>query len=210
MRFSMYHAEGRHPVLAFCNAGSKIFFWDVERLTSYHEFVTAATDPVRDRSVPTTRPAWLMPIRHRKEKDAVSKLRGGGGGGGGSDAESLASGHTGRGGETGTPDPEKKVGGTGASANSDGTTAHELSAEYSAETVATWEGRYSMEDPHEMLKPHKTEQFSSASFVGRQVAWSPEGEWCVVVGSRNLALILQRWDKDEPQDMRAAVGEAAK
>ncbi|GKU15178.1 unnamed protein product [Fusarium langsethiae] len=64
--------------------------------------------------------------------------------------------------------------------------------DYNAETLETWASRYSQDDPHEPLKAHKTES-SSANFVGRQTAWSPGGEWCVVVGSSNQALILQRW-----------------
>src|SRR6185436_17048731 len=32
MRFSVYQAPNRHPILAFCNAGSKMFFWDLRRL----------------------------------------------------------------------------------------------------------------------------------------------------------------------------------
>ncbi|KAI6770887.1 hypothetical protein HG531_009742 [Fusarium graminearum] len=64
--------------------------------------------------------------------------------------------------------------------------------DYNVETLETWASRYSQDDPHEPLKAHKTES-SSANFVGRQTAWSPGGEWCVVVGSSNQALILQRW-----------------
>ena len=30
-------------------------------------------------------------------------------------------------------------------------------------------------------------------FLGRQIAWSPGGEWCVVVGSMNCVAVLQRW-----------------
>ncbi|PNY23968.1 Polycomb protein esc [Tolypocladium capitatum] len=82
----------------------------------------------------------------------------------GSDRESVASGQTG------------KTDGSG----------------FSAETLESWASRYSMEDPQEPLRAHKTES-SSANFVGRQAAWSPGGEWCVVVGSSNTTLVLQRW-----------------
>ncbi|RGP68331.1 hypothetical protein FLONG3_8203 [Fusarium longipes] len=68
----------------------------------------------------------------------------------------------------------------------------EIGGDYNVETLETWASRYSQDDPHEPLKAHKTES-SSANFVGRQTAWSPGGEWCVVVGSSNQALILQRW-----------------
>ncbi|KJZ78103.1 hypothetical protein HIM_02740 [Hirsutella minnesotensis 3608] len=62
------------------------------------------------------------------------------------------------------------------------------------ETLDSWSSKYSMEDPQEPLKAHRAES-SSTNFVGRQAAWSPGGEWCVVVGSSNTALLLQRWAK---------------
>jgi polycomb protein EED len=64
---------------------------------------------------------------------------------------------------------------------------------YSADTVLSWESKYNIDSPHRPLKAHKVEAFGMSSFVGRQVGWSPGGEWCVVVGSSNVALILQRW-----------------
>lgn len=73
-----------------------------------------------------------------------------------------------------------------------GQTGHTETTDYSTETWDSWESRYSMEDPHDALRAHRTES-SSANFVGRQAAWSPGGEWCVVVGSSNTTLVLQRW-----------------
>ena len=64
--------------------------------------------------------------------------------------------------------------------------------DFTPETLESWASKYSMNDPHQPLKAHRTES-SSANFVGRQAAWSPEGKWCVVVGSSNTTLILQRW-----------------
>ncbi|KAH8127255.1 WD40 repeat-like protein [Trichoderma asperelloides] len=64
--------------------------------------------------------------------------------------------------------------------------------EFSSETLESWATKYSMDDAHEPLRHHKMES-SSANFVGRQASWSPGGEWCVVVGSSNTALLLQRW-----------------
>lgn len=66
--------------------------------------------------------------------------------------------------------------------------------DFSPEALESWASRYSMEDPQKPLWAHKMES-SSANFVGRQAAWSPGGEWCVVVGSSNTTLVLQRWDK---------------
>ncbi|PHH71659.1 hypothetical protein CDD82_6389 [Ophiocordyceps australis] len=66
--------------------------------------------------------------------------------------------------------------------------------EFSSETFDSWDAKYSMQDAQEPLRAHKTES-SSANFVGRQAAWSPGGDWCVVVGSSNTALVLQRWPR---------------
>ncbi|KAH6607894.1 hypothetical protein Trco_004207 [Trichoderma cornu-damae] len=71
---------------------------------------------------------------------------------------------------------------------------HADSHEFSPETLESWATKYSMDDTHEPLRYHKMES-SSANFVGRQASWSPGGEWCVVVGSSNTALLLQRWSQ---------------
>jgi len=78
-----------------------------------------------------------------------------------------------------------------------GQTGHVEGTDFSPETLESWASRYSLEDPQEPLRAHKTES-SSANFVGRQAAWSPGGEWCVVVGSSNTTLVLQRWAKRQP------------
>jgi polycomb protein EED len=169
MRFSMFHAAGKHPVLAFCNARSNVYFWDMARLTSYHEFMAAIQDPNRDKSTPVPRPPWLQPIQHRTGAATVSRLRDA------SDKDSMVSG-------TASPDPDSVAG---------------LNGQYSAETIAGWESKYGLNEPHEIVKPHKIEKFSTTTLVGRQVAWSPEGEWCVIVGSKNVAVIFQRWAKDK-------------
>lgn len=70
---------------------------------------------------------------------------------------------------------------------------------YSAETLEAWTARYSIEDPHEPLKAHRSEA-SSTSVVGRQASWSPGGDWCIVVGSSNTILIFQRWSKKTAAD----------
>lgn len=163
MRFKLHFVPGQHPVLAFCNAGGNVFFWDLERLMAYREFMEALKDPARDKSKPLPHPSWMRPVTRRK-------------------ADGNKSRH-------GAVDKETSVTGQSDGARS---AATEEIGEYNAETLETWASRYSQEDPHEPLKAHKTES-SSANFVGRQAAWSPGGEWCVVVGSSNTALILQRW-----------------
>ncbi|KAH8719045.1 Polycomb protein esc [Beauveria bassiana] len=187
MRFGLHHVPGQNPVLAFCNAGGNILFWDLHRLSVYHDVMLALHDPGRDRTQPRAPlPTWLKAIIPRQRADmfgrikgvkekravtapnsarqsSVSSSRGGGGGGGGAPASVSSAGG-----------------------------AEETTPEFSAETLESWASKYSMEDPHEPVKAHRTES-SAATFVGRQAAWSPGGEWCVVVGSSNTTLILQRW-----------------
>jgi polycomb protein EED len=66
---------------------------------------------------------------------------------------------------------------------------------FNQKTLSEWAEMYDTSNAHGMVKPHRVGQVDGA-FVGRQVGWSPEGDWCVVVGSQNRALIYQRWAKD--------------
>ncbi|KAF5635182.1 hypothetical protein F25303_8553 [Fusarium sp. NRRL 25303] len=163
MRFKLHFVPDQHPVLAFCNAGGNVFFWDFERLLAYREFMEVLKDPNRDRSKPVPHPSWMRLVKGRPPKTDSNKGRSGG--------------------------ADKDI---PSAFRADAIRLSEEIGDYNAETLETWASRYSQEDPHEPLKAHKTES-SSANFVGRQAAWSPGGEWCVVVGSSNQALILQRW-----------------
>ncbi|EHK99925.1 hypothetical protein M7I_4180 [Glarea lozoyensis 74030] len=58
---------------------------------------------------------------------------------------------------------------------------------------AGWEMRYAMDDPLKDLAPHREEVVKGLDFCGRQAAWSPDGRWCVVVGSMGVWAVLQRW-----------------
>jgi polycomb protein EED len=167
MRFKLHFVPGQHPVLAFCSATGGIYFWDFKRLTAYRDIVENLTDPKRDKSKQVRVPNWLRLSagRPKSDKTGVRNTQGG-------DRDSLSSFALGS--DTAKPKDEFK--------------------EYSPETLEAWASRYSTEDPHVPLKPHKTES-ASATYVGRQMAWSPGGEWCVVVGSSNVAIIMQRWQK---------------
>ena len=169
MRFKVYEAPNRHPILAFCNAKSKTFFWDLARLTSYHEFMAALNNPKRDKDSHIERPAWLNVKQQRKQMNNVARVREP------SDKDSMAS-------VGPSSDPENESG--------KGITPKSNSG---------WDELYGISHPHDHpIKPHKTVGVGGESqFVGRQVAWSPGGEWCVVVGSQNRALIFQRWAKDK-------------
>jgi polycomb protein EED len=167
MRFKLFHHKEKHPVLALGNAHSAIFFWDLARLIEYHSFKTELNDPERDYVV--HRPGWLHPIEKRQKGDAISKLRDA------EDRDSVVSGRTG----------------------SDVETQGDISGHYSQETIETWEGKYDMTRVDEAIKAHSQCNITIKDFIGRQVAWSPGGEWCIVVGSKNLAVIMSRWQPRE-------------
>lgn len=173
MRFSLHHVPGQNPVLAFCNAAGNIFFWDLRRLSIYNDVMQAIRDPGRDRSRPMALPSWLKPIIPRQRTDAFGRVKKGKERSSSVNTRLSSSSATARGG-TGGPEAETQ--------------------EFSRETLESWASKYSTEDPHEPIKAHRAES-SAANFVGRQAAWSPGGEWCVVVGSSNTTLVLQRWAK---------------
>ena len=68
---------------------------------------------------------------------------------------------------------------------------------YTQKQLDEWHDQCDITDSHKEIKPHKTVTVDGKGqhFVGRQVAWSPEGNWCVVVGNSNRAMIFQRWGK---------------
>lgn len=176
MRFKLHHVPGQNPVLAFCNANGKIFFWDFARITGYHDWIRAVARAAKKKkeedggnvSFPK-RPAWLAPIVHRNRGAGVA------------DGKSKA----------GPTVREKKA--ADRATLTDAELIDELAEQYNRETLQSWDGKYNTGDPHTPLRAHKVETIGVMGFVGRQVAWSPSGEWCVIVGSINLALILQRW-----------------
>ncbi|KAK3940677.1 Polycomb protein eed-A [Diplogelasinospora grovesii] len=172
LRFRVYHTPGRHPILAFCNPKSRTMFWDMTRLTEYSRFMEELKEQAKEQAhrgdrpaPPPERPAWLQ-VKKSKKPDNISNLRGAAGGG---DKDSMVS---------ASPDPE------GAAASSLGS--------YDQKTLAEWAERYDVSNAFGMLKPHRVVSIEG-NFVGRQIAWSPEGEWCVVVGNENRVLICQRW-----------------
>lgn len=171
MRFRLHHAPGQNPVLAFCNANGKVFFWDFERLRGYRDFVRAATDSQKAGQPAPSRPPWLQLAHPRKGGELPGK--------GKTSKESLQNG-----------DILSSDMGTGVKNHADSPLIG-----YTRETVSGWESKYNVDSARQPLKAHKVEAFGTSNFVGRQVGWSPGGEWCVVVGSSNVALMLQRWAK---------------
>lgn len=180
MRFSIFQAPGKHPLLAFGNGKSKMLFWDLARLTAYAEFMATLKDPKRDKSVRLERPSWL-PAKAPKVFEPKGKLKGKEKEKEPSDLDSVMNQDSAV--EAATPDPDKA----------------EAALEYGADVIAHWESMYGVSKAHKHpLKPHKTISFTKdlhreAVFIGRQVAWSPAGDWCIVSGTANRVLFFQRW-----------------
>ncbi|KAH6681139.1 WD40-repeat-containing domain protein [Plectosphaerella plurivora] len=169
MRFRVHHAPNQNPVLAFCNAAGKIFFWDLARITGYHDYTSALLDPDPDADSEPPRPSWLVPIVHRGRGDGKPR--------------------------TEPTVRERKAAEKAQLTDSELIPA--LAERFSKETLQSWDGKYNPGDPHTPLHAHKTEIIGISTFVGRQAAWSPGGEWCVVVGSINIVLVLGRWSKSK-------------
>ncbi|TVY52066.1 Polycomb protein eed-B, partial [Lachnellula cervina] len=171
MRFSLFPGGlGMNPVLAFCNTNSKVFFWDMSRLEAYHDATADGAD-IKD---PNTRPAFLNPFQHR------NRIGAGGGGGAvarlhraASPAESSSTG-----GDEREREKEKEKG--------------RIDWEKS---IKGWVKKYEMNQPLESLDAHKEEVVKGLGFTGRYIAWSRDGQWCVVVGSAGVFALLQRWGR---------------
>ncbi|CAK7269227.1 hypothetical protein SEPCBS119000_003462 [Sporothrix epigloea] len=258
MRFGLFNLAGHHPVLAFCNATAKIFFWDWTCFSAYRQFMTANLR--RERQMPNTgqtgegpvpRPPWMRVVVPRKRPTGNSGANGNNGAGAnviysvgsrrlrethselglmdragaeeGSERESSFGSFAVGSGDiaasavapsvaastaTSTVGPAAAAAvkgavataSTGAGAAPKGRSAvgHNITDMYNQETLDDWNSKYNTNDPHMLIKAHKTETTKGISAVGRQVAWSPEGDWCVVVGSNSRVMILQRWANGEP------------
>ncbi|KAK3352356.1 WD40-repeat-containing domain protein [Lasiosphaeria hispida] len=174
MRFCMYHAPGKHPILAFANAKSRTMFWDLARFPLYNRYMSELKEAQKDKALPPPqKPSWLL-VKKNKKPDSAANLRNAG-----ADKDSMVS---------ASPDPEGVT-----------TLGH------NQKTLAEWAEMYDTSNSHGLIKPHKSVAIDGA-FVGRQVGWSPEGEWCVVVGNNNRALIYQRWAKDAKASTPGASG----
>lgn len=169
LRFSLHHVHGHHPILVFCNTKSEILMWDMARLTGYQSYINKIRDSNRDPNVRIKRPAWLQP-NHHKMKKAVSDNP--------VDPVYTAA-FTMR--PVGHRDPFNVEG--------------YLLEEQTPETVESWQSKYDTSNSFKIIRPHKIEKFGGPRFLGRQVGWSPAGDWCVVAGSQNTVIILQRWPK---------------
>lgn len=167
LRFELHFQPDQHPVLTFCNRTGEIFFWDLARLKAYEKIMADLKDPNRDRNRGVRIPQWFGRLR----SGANSKSR----------TTSV-----GKGSQAGsTPEVEDKR------------LVYDI-ADLNPKDVKEWEAKYHVKDRDSALEPHhKIEvQFRKRTpFLGRQAAWSPAGDWCVVAGSGNVVHVLRRWTK---------------
>lgn len=157
-----------------------MYFWDLERLTAYLEFKARVLSPERDKSKPIERPSWLQlkggPRKDSKKGKGLEEAS----------TVSIAS--------TPVPVPaDVDVSGTGTDM------ATVLGVH--PEIVQNWESMYSISHSHNHpLKPHRTIVLNEKqNYKANQVAWSPEGDWCVVVGDYNRACFFRRWSGEKPR-----------
>ena len=219
MRFSIFPGSAStNPVLAMCNASSKVFFWDLARLEEYHDYLTqlraterapfstkTALDTVPTAAYPqdVPRPPFLVPYKHRNRGDPkvlyrVARDT--------SPAESTSTdspsnanqsshknGHSVSNhdyGSAGDTEPRSHP-----AAGTQQTLLAGMTASDSAKSLEIWAKRYFIGDPHGDIIAHKDEVMKGFEFVGRYSAWSNGGEWCVVVGSAGMIGIFERWQK---------------
>ncbi|KAE8447750.1 hypothetical protein EG329_010144 [Mollisiaceae sp. DMI_Dod_QoI] len=177
-----------NPILAFCNTGSKVFFWDLSRLENYHDTITTCSADSSSFSPPRKHP-FLQPFQRRnrgggavarlaRERDA-------------SPSESTSSHFTGSDVPESSYRDDSQEGRKGVDRDR-GEKEGKGKIDW-ARSRENWVGKYDMGDPLREISAHGTEVVKGLSFTGRQAAWSADGRWCVVVGSSGVVACLQRW-----------------
>lgn len=210
-RFSLFPGcktgPGRHPVVAFCNTNSKVFFWDFERFENYFDtqgslpgadgvlapgagagYHGASHSPVKGEksekglTIPTDNTPRAHPFLHPFQR----RNRGGGNVGGAGALARLAR-ETSLSESTGSEHTNQDE-----SFNTNNAGKGKIDWARSREG---WKAKYELSDPMTEMEPHHTEMVKGLKFTGRQVAWSNDGEWCVVVGSSGSIGVLGRWGR---------------
>lgn len=192
-----------------CNGRSSIFFWDLKRIEEYIEYISALK--ASEESQPADAGDDLFLGNPTSSKDQVEtptkpsflgywgpRNRGGG----------IFAKYSGKHSQThrreASPTESTVTSGSNSNPNSNppsdpiprsvpSPSKPVITAERLEKSKELWAERYDAGKWFERLKAHKEETVQDLDFLGRQVAWSPGGEWCVVVGSMNCVAVLQRW-----------------
>jgi polycomb protein EED len=208
MRFSLLTPSPSypdlHPVLAFGNHNSKIFFFDLTRLELGHDGRNSSS---HDSTFAEN--GFLGPDDRRATKKGVARRLNS------ATSSNWPSHLTGRGGGsisspgTGSPAPPSSPSSrrsssivTGVSSNpqdggrANSTAATSLSASGVVAGPVEDRVKYKIDNPFEPVKAHHTVTVRSVYFTARQAAWSACGRWCVVVGETGndaLGVLCERW-----------------
>ncbi|CAD6439165.1 0cca7be2-c284-4a9a-9222-2c9d7e5899ba [Sclerotinia trifoliorum] len=250
-----------HPILAITSYTSKIYFWDLHRLTAYNKYIrslphhltsksnpkpesdpeprhpsyssifglpSGQQTPIPDEEIqtPLKRPPFLTPHRPRNHR----ALRAGAGAGVGPGTGTAAATATG----TNLKSITNRL--REISPSSSTTTATSTSGPSTSISIFThiatnpsshpstqnpqnpqtllpaltplpldkipttptdikiWDEKYSLRQKYPLkgLKAHRVEVVKGVGFLGRGVAWSRGGEWCVVAGGQGVVACLGR------------------
>ncbi|CZR62292.1 related to `extra sex combs` protein (WD-40 repeat family protein) [Phialocephala subalpina] len=178
---STTNSIGANPILAFCNTASKVFFWDFTRLENYHD--TLSQFPSEETFSPPRKHPFLQPFQRRtRGGGALARLSRRSP----SPTESTSSHIT----TSDVPDSSYRDESQDGKGKEKGNGKGKIDWNRSREN---WASKYDMGDPLREIGAHGTEVVKGLSFTGRQVAWSVDGRWCVVVGSSGVVACLQRW-----------------
>ena len=193
-----------HPVLAYGNHNSKIFFFDLTRLELGHDGRTSSAPEVSTFA----ENGFLAPDDRRgAKKGVVRRLN--------SSTSNWPSHLVGHGGGpasspgTGSPAPPSSPSSrrsssivTGVSSNpqdgvrANSTAATSLSASGAVAGPVEDRVKYKIDNPFEPVRAHQIVTVRSVYFTARQAAWSACGRWCVVVGEVGkdaLGVLCERW-----------------
>lgn len=187
-RFSIFHgSKTENPVVAFSNTNSKLLMWDLSRFREYERALNTMPNsagyilqsakseagtpiPPSHLTMPSNESLrghpFLQPFQHRN--------RGG----------------------RGTALPKVSRDSPALSVDSHDTLdLGGIGKVNWSQSKVNWEKRYGM-DPLVPVDAHSEVVIQNMDTLGRQVAWSNDGRYCVVASSWAIFMLFERWDKD--------------
>ncbi|KAM0137367.1 hypothetical protein ACHAP3_004174 [Botrytis cinerea] len=210
-----------HSILAIPALGSKVYFWDLNRLVAYDEYLrslpphfTSKHDPepqgpfslsnsglTSGQQTPNLeeqpqskmkRPAFLTPFRTRAKRGGAFKSV--------ADRVRDASPASSTTTTTSTSGPSShsnmnshpNLNGLKLEGEAEGIVVEKIPT--TRMDIKLWNQKYDIRQayPLKRLQPHKVETVPGWSFMGRGCAWSRGGEWCVVAGGEGVVAVLGR------------------
>jgi polycomb protein EED len=162
-------SQAAHPILAICNSVSQVFFWDFARFDEYHKYVEYSRNLSDERDGlhgQPPLPPWLISARKNGKKGMGLDWR------------------------RSTEPSNADSAGTSISLH---TTSTDTLLGNTREIPEGLKRKYETGSPLGMVEAHwKETVIKSRHVVGRQVAWSACGRWCVAVAEPNVISILEK------------------